>query len=79
MDANLGKVLKKVIRYELTEFLSRFITDAHREFIVRAHARGSRDSLVHVIFHKLPFNRTYSITMIRIIAETMNLVNKGSR
>ncbi len=56
MDANLGKVLKKVIRYELTEFLSRFITDAHREFIVRAHARGSRDSLVHVIFHKLPFN-----------------------
>ena len=78
MDANLGNVLKKVIRRELTGYLSHFLTDTHREFIVRAHARGSRDSLLHVIIHKLPFNPTYSITMIRIIADTVNFANKSS-
>ena len=39
-NSDLVNALKKVIRNELTKYLSHFITDAHREFIVRSHARG---------------------------------------
>jgi hypothetical protein len=46
--------------------------------LMREALHRRRDSLLHVIFHKLPFNRTYSITMIRIIADTVNFVNKSS-
>ena len=63
-DANHVNALKEVICYELTGYLSHLITDTHQEFIVRVHARGlstpARDFLLHVIFHKLPFNPAYS-------------------
>lgn len=39
-DADQLSALKKLIRDELSTYLSHFITDAHREFIVRCHARG---------------------------------------
>ena len=39
-DSDLIDGFRTLISYELTERLSHFITDAHREFIVRAHARG---------------------------------------
>ena len=35
---------KRVIRNELANYLSNFITDVHREFIVRIHARGQSTS-----------------------------------
>lgn len=35
-----ASVHKQVVRNELANYLSNFVTDAHREFIVRIHARG---------------------------------------
>ncbi len=39
-NSDLVASLKKVVRNELSRYLSRFITDEHRKFIVRSHARG---------------------------------------
>ena len=40
-DPDLIDGFHALIRNELTGYLSQFITDSHREFIVRAHARGA--------------------------------------
>ena len=40
MDQELANSLKKIIRQELAPYASSFISDAHRELVVRSHARG---------------------------------------
>ena len=40
MGKHLADEIKKIIRQELAAYVSAFITDAHRELVVRAHARG---------------------------------------
>ena len=37
---SLADEIKKMIRHELAPFVSSFISDGHRELVVRAHARG---------------------------------------
>ncbi len=39
-DFDTIKIMKVIIREELTEIIARFISDAHREAIVRYHAQG---------------------------------------
>ena len=40
MGKHLADEIKKIIRQELAAYVSSFISDAHRELVVRAHARG---------------------------------------
>ena len=40
MSQELADVIKRITRQELAPYVSSFISDAHRELVVRSHARG---------------------------------------
>lgn len=45
MSADDIYAVLEIIRYELEPYISSFVLDEHREFVVRAHARGSSTSV----------------------------------
>ena len=53
------EAIKRVIHEELKEYISSFISDEHREFIVRCHARGlsTSDAIVELIRTDYVMNR----------------------
>ena len=59
MSQELADSLKKIIRQELAPFVSSFISDAHRELGVRAHARGlsTADAVRELILGDRTMNR----------------------
>ena len=59
MSRELADSLKKIIRQELAPFVSSFISDAHRELVVRAHARGlsTADAVRELILGDRTMNR----------------------
>ena len=52
-------MIKQVIHDELKEYISSFISDEHREFIVRCHARGlsTSDAIVELMITDKTINR----------------------
>ena len=59
MGKHLADEMREIIRQELAPYVSSFITDAHRELVVRAHARGlsTADAVRELILEDLTMNR----------------------
>ena len=59
MGKHLADEIKKIIRQELAAYVSTFISDAHRELVVRAHARGlsTADAVRELILEDRTMNR----------------------
>ena len=59
MNSEQAYAVKRIIRQELAPYLSSFITDAHRELVVRAHARGlsTSDAVRTLILEDRTINR----------------------
>ena len=59
MGKHLADEIKKIIRQELAAYVSSFISDAHRELVVRAHARGlsTADAVRGLILEDRTMNR----------------------
>ena len=59
MGQELAGTIKKLIRQELALYVSSFISDAHRELVVRSHARGlsTADAVRELIRGDLTMNR----------------------
>ena len=59
MGNELANAIKKIIRLELVPYVSSFISDMHRELVVRAHARGlsTADAVRALILDDLTMNR----------------------
>ena len=59
MSRELADSPKKIIRQELAPFVPSFISDAHRELVVRAHARGlsTADAVREMILGDRTMNR----------------------
>ena len=59
MGKYLADEIKKIIRQELAPYVSSFISDAHRELVVRSHARGlsTADAVRELILGHRTMNR----------------------
>ena len=59
MGKHLADEIRKIIRQELAAYVSTFISDAHRELVVRAHARGlsTADAVRELILEDRTMNR----------------------
>ena len=59
MGKHLADEIRKIIRQELAAYVSSFISDAHRELVVRAHARGlsTADAVRELILEDRTMNR----------------------
>ena len=59
MGKYLADEIKKIIRQELAPYVSSFISDAHRELVVRSHARGlsTADAVRELILGDRTMNR----------------------
>ena len=59
MGKHLADEMREIIRQELAPYVSSFITDAHRELVVRAHARGlsTADAVRELILEDRTMNR----------------------
>ena len=58
-DPDLISAFRSFINYELTGYLSHFVTDSHRKFIVRCHARGlsTSDAVTELVREDETMNR----------------------
>ena len=76
-DPDLISAFRTFINYELTGYLSHFVTDSHRKFIVRCHARGlsTSDAVTELVGEDETMNRLAETDAIGWKSLKQNLVS----